>query len=90
MTTTMQPKGWRGWSVWCVIAISLAVCAPVFAGSDSTVAQPTKMQVAHKAIRKLCYVQLGLGLPLPCDRFAGAEPTTAGPIEIIGRLPAPK
>jgi hypothetical protein len=51
------------------------------------VSQPTKVQTTHKVVRKLCYVQLGLGLPQPCERFAGAEPTTATPMEIIGRLP---
>jgi hypothetical protein len=88
MTTTLRPTGLRGWSGrFVIIAMSIAFCAPAFAGSDTSVSQPTKVQTTHKVVRKLCYVQLGLGLPQPCERFTGAEPTTATPMEIIGRLP---
>jgi hypothetical protein len=88
MKTTVRPSGRSGWSGrFVIIAMSVAFCAPAFAGSDNTVSQPSKMQVAEKATRKLCYVQLGLGLPVLCDRFAGSVPTTSSPIEIIGRMP---
>jgi hypothetical protein len=86
--TTMRPGGLRGWSRgFVIIAISVAFCAPAFAGTESSVSQPTKVKTTQKVVHKLCYVQLGLGLPQPCDRFAGPEPTTATPMEIIGRLP---
>ncbi len=88
MTTTLRPSGLRGWSGrFVIIAMSIAFCAPAFAGSEISVSQPTKVKTTQKVVRKLCYVQLGLGLPQPCERFAGAEPTTATPMEIIGRLP---
>jgi len=89
MTTTMRPGGLRGWSIGCVImAISVAFCAPAFAGSESNAPQPNKVQVAHKAVHKLCYVRAGgWSIPQPCDRFFGPVPTTASPIEIIGRQP---
>jgi len=70
-----------------MIAISIAFSASAFAGSESAAPQPTKAQVTQKAIRKLCYVQLGLGIPQPCDRFTGPVVTTANPMDIIGRLP---
>jgi len=70
-----------------IIAMSIAFCAPAFAGSETAVSQPTKVQTTQKVVRKLCYVQLGLGLPQPCEWFAGAEPTTATPMQIIGRMP---
>ncbi len=88
MTTTVRPSGLRGWSIWCVmIAISVAFCGPAFAGSESSVPQPSKVQVVQKTTHKLCYVRSGFAIPQPCDRFAGPVPTTAIPIEIIGRLP---
>ncbi len=88
MTTTLRPSGLRGWSGrFVIIAMSIAFCVPAFAGSEISVSQPTKVQTTQKVVHKLCYVQLGLGLPQPCERFAGAEPTTATPMEIIGRLP---
>jgi hypothetical protein len=89
MTTTLRPSGLRGWSGrFVIIAISVAFCAPAFAGSESTiVSQPTKVKTTQKVVRKLCYVKLGLGLPQPCEWFAGPEPTTAIPMDIIGRLP---
>jgi hypothetical protein len=88
MTTTLRPSGLRGWSGrFVIIAMSVAFCAPAFAGSETAVSQPTKVQTTQKVVRKLCYVQLGLGLPQPCEWFAGAEPTTATPMQIIGRMP---
>lgn len=88
MTTTLRPSGLRGWSIrFAIIAMSVAFCAPAFAGPESSVPQPNKMQAAQNAARKLCYVQLGLGIPQPCERFFGPVVTTANPIEIIGRMP---
>jgi hypothetical protein len=88
MTTTMRPSGLRGWSIRvAIIAMSVAFCAPAFAGSESTASQPKTIEVAQKATHKLCYVRSGWAIPQPCDRFAGPVPTTASPIEIIGRMP---
>jgi hypothetical protein len=80
-------SGLRGWSIRCVsVAMSLAFCASVFAGSESSVSQPKKMQAAQKSAHKVCYVSIG-GVPQPCDRFTGPIPTTAIPMEILGRAP---
>jgi hypothetical protein len=88
MTTTMRPSGLRGWSIrFAIIAMSVAFCAPAFAGPESSAPQPKTTKVAQKATRKLCYVQSGWAIPEPCDRFAGPVPTTANPMEIIGRMP---
>jgi hypothetical protein len=88
MTTTLRPSGLRGWSGrFVIIAMSIAFCAPAFAGSEISVSQPTKVQTTLKVVRKLCYVRTDWGIPQPCDRFTGAVTTTAIPMEIIGRLP---
>ena len=88
MTTTVRPSGLRGWSIRCVmIAMSVAFCASAFAGSEISAPQRNKMQAAQNAARKLCYVQLGFGIPQPCERFAGPVVTTANPMDIIGRVP---
>ena len=81
-------SGLRGWSIRCVsVAMSLAFCASVFAGSESSVSQPKKMLAAQKSVHKVCYVFAGRGVPQPCDRFNGPIPTTAIPMEILGRAP---
>jgi hypothetical protein len=88
MTTTLRPSGLRGWSIrFAIIAMSVAFCAPVFAGSETSAPQPKTIEVAQKATRKLCYVHSGWAIPQPCDRFAGPVPTTANPMEIMGRSP---
>jgi hypothetical protein len=88
MTATIRPSGLRGWSIWCLIsAISVAFCASAFAGTETSAPQPSKLQVAQKAVRKICYMRSGAGIPQPCDRFIGPVPTTASPMEIIGRGP---
>jgi hypothetical protein len=89
MTTTLRPSGLRGWSTRCLsVALTLAFCASAFAGGDNNGTQVQKAQQANKAVRKVCYVISGVsGIPVPCDRFAGPIPTTAIPIEIIGRGP---
>src|SRR5690349_14528491 len=41
MTTTLRPKGLRGWSVRCAgVALSLAFCASAFAGTEVRTSQP--------------------------------------------------
>lgn len=88
MTITLRPSGLRGWSSrFAIIAMSVAFCAPAVAGSESSAPQPKITEVAQKATHKLCYVRFGWSIPEPCERFAGPVPTTAGPMEIIGRLP---
>jgi hypothetical protein len=87
MTTTMRPKGLRGWSFRCVsVALALAFCASAFAGAGNT-REPTKVQSAPmKNTRKLCYTfSICSGIPILCDRLAGPVPTTAGPMDIYGR-----
>ena len=64
--------------------MSVAFCASAFAGAGNE-AQPNKSRVVQKPIRKVCLVFVGSGIPEMCDRFAGPLPTTAYPLEIIGR-----
>ncbi|HXX41213.1 MAG TPA: hypothetical protein VEI58_02990 [Chthoniobacterales bacterium] len=87
MTTTSRPSGVRGWSFRCAgVALSLALCASVFAGADTNATVQTKVQSAAKPAHKVCLAHMSCsGIPLPCERFAGAFPTTAGPMEIYGR-----
>jgi hypothetical protein len=91
MTTTVRPGGLRGWPNWClVIAMAIAFSAPAFAGTESSASQSSKVQPVQRTVRKLCYVRSGWGVPQPCDRFTGPVPTTAGPMDIIGRAPQPQ
>ena len=64
------------------VALLLVFGASAFA--ETSVAQN---KPARKADRKLCYAIVGSGIPQPCDRFAGAIPTTTFPMEVYGRKP---
>jgi len=84
----MPESGLRGWSIRCVsVMMSMVFCASVFAGSDNSVAPQKKISAVQKTAHKVCYVFVGGGIPQPCDRFFGPVPTTAIPMEIIGRVP---
>lgn len=81
--TNMRSSGLRGWSVRCAsIVLSVAFCASAFAGAGSD-AQPKK--AVQKTAPKGCLVFAGSGIPENCDRFTGPIPTTAYPIEILGK-----
>jgi len=77
-----------GWSVRCAIgALALAFCASAFATdpSKNVVAQPTLRVAQPKAI-KVCYVKtIASGIPQRCEELFGTFPTTANPLEVIGR-----
>jgi hypothetical protein len=64
------------------IAMSIAFCASAFAGTE---AQTKKTRVVQKSSRVMCLVFAGSGIPEACDRFAGPIPTTAYPLEVLGR-----
>lgn len=63
--------------------MSVAFCATALAGSGET--QVKKTRVVQKSARHGCLVFAGSGIPEACERFAGPIPTTAYPIQIIGR-----
>jgi hypothetical protein len=67
--------------------MSVAFCASAFAGVGSDAQAAKKDRVAQKTttVHKGCLVFAGRGIPETCDRFAGFVPTTAYPIEIMGR-----
>jgi hypothetical protein len=90
MRSTMRPSRLRGCSIWCALAIALACGAPAFAGVDSLsqsarYSARTQPQAIQTQVHKKCYVRVGWGIPQLCDRFTGPYPTTANPMEIIGR-----
>lgn len=66
------------------IAILIAFSVSGFAGTGMSASQ-SKMTSAKKADRKMCYTLIGSGIPQPCDRFVGPIPTTAFPVDIIGK-----
>lgn len=82
MTTTSQ-----GWSVRCAsIVMSVAFCASAFAGAGSEVQSVKKDRMVQKTtVHRACLVFAGSGIPEGCDRFAGPIPTTAYPVEILGK-----
>ena len=66
--------------------ILLALSASAFA--DMSVAKITGgVSRAPRLDRKICYTNIGGGVPQPCDRFMGPIATTASPIDIYGRKP---
>ena len=88
MKKPMWPGGLRSWSIGCASAvITLAFCASANAEVGSSASQAKKVQSARKTEHKACYAIVGSGIPQPCDRFAGAIPTTTSPMEILGRRP---
>lgn len=86
MITVARPHHLCGWSVRCAsVALSLAFCASLLADPSKNVVVPAKQQPAQKRVMKVCYVMIsGFGIPQRCDRLTGI-PTTAYPMEIIGR-----
>jgi hypothetical protein len=66
--------------------MSVAFCASAFAGTGSDVQAAKKERVAQRTTApKACLIFAGRAIPEACDRFAGAVPTTAYPVEILGR-----
>jgi hypothetical protein len=62
------------------ILLALAFCASAFA------TDPSKNVVAQPRVVKICYVKtIASGIPQRCERYFGIVPTTANPLEIIGR-----
>jgi hypothetical protein len=44
-------------------------------------------QSAKRTDQKVCFTVIGSSIPQPCERFAGAIPTTVNPIDIYGKRP---
>ena len=66
--------------------MSVALGASAFAGVGSETQSAKKERVAQRTIvHKGCLVFAGRGIPETCDRFAGFVPTTAYPIDIMGK-----
>ena len=86
MTTVNRLSRLGGWSIPCAsVVLALAFAASAFADPSKNVVVPLTRQAAQKRVIKLCYVMsIASGIPQLCDRF-GISPTTASPIEIIGR-----
>ena len=68
------------------IVFALAFCASAFADPNkNAVVAPTQQSTQNRVI-KICYVKtIASGIPQACIRFEGLDPTTASPVEIIGR-----
>jgi hypothetical protein len=84
MTTVTRLRRLCGWSIRCASAVLVfAFCASAFADPSKNVVVPLK--ATQKRVVKLCYVKsIASGIPLPCERL-GENPTTTGPLQIIGR-----
>jgi hypothetical protein len=69
------------------VVMSVAFAASAFAGVGSEVQAEKKDRVAQRTVvtHKACLVFAGSGIPEACDRFAGPIPTTAYPVEIMGK-----
>jgi hypothetical protein len=89
MTTVSRLHRLCGWSVRCAsAAFALIICASAFADPSKDGPVISKHAVAHKKnVRKVCYIYIsGSGIPQPCERL-GTIPTTAIPLQIVGRNP---
>jgi hypothetical protein len=86
MITVTRRRRLCCWSIRSTsVALALLVCASAFADPSKNVVVAPTGQAAQKRVTKVCYVRsTASGVPLPCNWF-GAFPTTANPIEIIGR-----
>ncbi len=68
------------------IMLALAFCASAFADPNKNVVVAPKQQITETRVIKVCYVRtIASGIPQACIRFEGLDPTTASPVEIIGR-----
>jgi hypothetical protein len=79
-----------GWSARCATAaLALAFCASAFADPSKNVIVTPTQQFAQSRVIKICYVKtIASGIPLRCERLYGTTfPTTANPLQIIGREP---
>lgn len=90
MTTATRLRCLCGWSIRCVsVAISLAVCASVFADPSKNVVGSPK-HPTKRNVQKVCYTFItGSAIPQPCDRL-GRIPTTASQLSVIGSAPEGK
>jgi hypothetical protein len=67
------------------IVLALAFCASAFASDPgkNVVARPTQQ---YPTAVKICYIKtVASGIPMRCERLSGAFPTTANPLQVIGR-----
>jgi hypothetical protein len=70
---------------WLSVALAFAFCASAFADPSKNAVTPLARQTSQQKVVKLCYVKtIASGIPEPCAWFTGF-PTTASPIEVIGR-----
>jgi hypothetical protein len=62
------------------ILLALAFCASAFA------TDPSKSVVVQPRVVKICYVKtIASGIPQRCEKYFGVFPTTANPVQVIGR-----
>jgi hypothetical protein len=47
----------------------------------------SQRESGRRSDQKICYTVIGSSIPQPCDRFTGAFPTTASPIDLYGKRP---
>jgi hypothetical protein len=80
----------QGMKTYVGIVLALVFCASAFATDPgkNVVARPTQ-QIAYPTVVKICYVKtIASGIPVRCERVYGTMyPTTANPLEVMGRAP---
>jgi hypothetical protein len=70
---------------WLSVALAFAFCTSAFADPSKNAVTPLTQQTSQKRVVKVCYIKtIASGIPLPCTWY-GFFPTTANPIEVIGR-----